>query len=196
MRRLLVVSCFGFMLALMACSNEGGDSKEQSAEQLIKIEIPESYFKFTGETVESNASSLEGLGSEYVSSVNIVEESIQLTATEEQRDNLIERNEETAKNFLTEFSESSEVYSYKESVDYSSLEVYYDEKLAINTQLNAIFGVAAAYGLNQILQGNDEEWTVNIKIYNCHTQKLVVEMDIPQDEVSFGAEEWEKSYEE
>ena len=57
-------------------------------------------------------------------------------------------------------------------------------------EFKCVLGVTVSYGLNQILKYNNPNWSVEIEIINCHTNKQVVKISIPNDSVKIGEEEW------
>ncbi len=48
--------------------------------------------------------------------------------------------------------------------------------------------------LNNILKTNNQDWQVNLKIINCHTNKVVAEGTLPRDTIKYGGLEWNNSY--
>ena len=57
-----------------------------------------------------------------------------------------------------------------------------------------LLGVVAKCGENYILKNNDPNWSYDIEIYNCHTNKLVVSSTVPEPGYSFDDKDWEESY--
>ena len=45
-----------------------------------------------------------------------------------------------------------------------------------------------------MLLNNTTDWNVQIDILNCHNNKPVVSVNIPHEEISYGAKGWEESY--
>ena len=95
---------------------------------------------------------------------------------------------------MAPFFEADPSYSFQGSEDYTEISFYYDEKLSPNLQGTAVFGATVGYAHNYILINNAEDWSVHLKIYNCHTKNIVAEGVLPGDELSFDEKDWEESY--
>ena len=181
----VLLSC----LLLTGCGRAAGP-----AEETMTCLIPDSYFIFTGTDADAETESLKGLGPEYCTSAVRTEEGIEAELTEAQRDRLIERNNEFIRGFLENYAAADSAYTCEEDPEYRKLTFCFDEKIPIMTEMNAVFGTASGYCLNQILLGHQTDWGVEVTICNCHTQKEVISMDLPEEKGSFGPEEWEASY--
>lgn len=163
-------------------------------EEIFTITIPESYFTFTNTQIDENIDSLKKLGNEYITNVKKENNTIILQMTESQKNNLIERNNKYIETLLNNFSNANEKYHYEFNSDFSELTYYFDENLSDTMQIKTVFGVAASYALNNILKTNNQNWSIHIKIINCHTNKTVAEGTIPEDTIKYGKQEWENSY--
>ena len=96
---------------------------------------------------------------------------------------------------LKEFKESNPKYNYEFSKDYSSLKLYFDEKISMNL-FNKIPPTITYTSLNYILLNGSKDWHITWEVINCHTQKTVVSWDIPGSVgSSLSMEDWNKSYE-
>lgn len=169
---------------------------DNMSEQLYIITIPESYLNYSQTSAERAATSYIELGEMYCTTAYVMGKDVVIEVNERQRENLIARNNELIKSFIEPFLESNPKYSYSINEDCTELTYYFDENISTMIQLNAVFGVATGYGLNYILENSDPDWEMHIAIYNCHTNKLVVEGNIPTGGFSYGASEWEASYAE
>lgn len=162
-------------------------------EEIFSIIVPESYFSFTNTQIEENIESLKGLGDEYITSVKKENNTMVMEVTESQKNKLIERNNKYIETLSTDFSNANEKYHYKFNTDFSELTYYFDENISPITQ-GKISAITASYILNNILKTNNQDWKVNLKIINCHTNKVVAEGTLPKDTIKYGELEWNNSY--
>lgn len=160
----------------------------------MTITFPESFFLFTGSDPQESAEGCIELGSEYCTDVRVVEGCMMLEVTQKQRDNLLEQGNDFMETLMAPFYNADPSYSFQGSEDYTEISFYYDEKLPSAVQLQAITGSVSGYAYNYILLNNTGDWSVHLKIYNCHTKNLVVDVELPKDKLSLGDKDWEKSY--
>ena len=189
MRRIL------FFIILVICVMFSGCSQSQQSSSTTEIYIiPNSYFEFTGsEAAEAVESCLE-LGNDFCTDAKEIPEGMQLELTDKQRNNLIQRNDAFADELAQQFTSSNSMYRYISDGSYKKLILYFDENISSVIEVKTILGIASSYGMNYMLQNNTTDWNVQIEIFNCHTNKLVASVNIPDGEISYGAEEWGKSY--
>ncbi len=169
------------------------------AKQAPKTEtyiIPTSYWTYTSTTPEEAVETFYDLGEEYYTDVKIVDEGVQAELTDAQRDRLIQRNNDYIKKLVTEYETYNSEYRYVPDENYQKVDFYFDEKIPNLLHAATVYNVAAGYGLNYILQNNTTDWHVDISIYNCHTDQLVVSINAPYETVSYGPAEWAASYNE
>lgn len=160
----------------------------------IKITIPESYFNFVGSEIDEEIESLKELGNEYFTSVKKVNNAMIIEITENQREKLIERNNEFIETLLKDFSNANKKYRYEVNSDFSELTYYFDENISSTLEFKTILGVTSSYIFNNILRTNNQDWQIHIKIINCHTNKIVAEGTLPKDTIQYGELEWSNSY--
>ncbi len=158
--------------------------------------IPNSYWEYAGSTPEGAVESFHKLGGDYYTDAQVVSEGVQLELTEEQRDNLIRRNNEYHEQIIAEFKSYSDDYRYEPDETYQTVNLYFDEKLPPAANIKTVFMLTSGYGMNYILQNNTTDWNVELCVYNCHTNKLVLSFNAPSEEASCGPEEWRASYSE
>ncbi len=181
------------LLLLVLLLVSGCADKKPKTETYI---IPKSYWDYAGSTLEEAVESFHKLGGDYYTEVKELEDGVQLELTEEQRDNLIRRNDEYHDRIIAEFKSYSDEYRFEPDETYQTVNLYFDEKLPPATNIKTVFMLTAGYGMNYILKNNTTDWNVEFCIYNCHTNKLVVSANIPDEEASCGPEEWKASYNE
>lgn len=178
------------LLIVLAC---GCADKTPKTETYI---IPETFWGYTGTTQEEGVESFDELGEDYCTSAKVVGRDVQVELTEAQRDNLIQRNNDYIAELAEDFEAYNSEYRYVGDENYQKLEFYFDEKIPAILHVKTLFGISGAYGLNYVLENHDTEWQVDMKIYNCHTNKLVVSVKTPYESASYGPEEWKASYAE
>lgn len=133
------------------------------------------------------------MGNEYITSVKKENNTIVIAATEYQKNKLIERNNKYIETLSTDFSNANEKYNYEFNADFSELTYYFDENISPIMQ-GKIGAITASYILNNILKTNNQDWQVNLKIINCHINKVVAEGTLPKDTIKYGELEWNNSY--
>lgn len=170
------------------------DVSQESQENVLKITVPESYFIYTGSDPESEAMACIEMGTDYCTDAWAEEGTMVIELTETQRINFIKRNDEYGAELRTSFLELNENYRFEGSEDYTNITFYCDEKVAIMDLVQAMYGTTSQYALNYVLRNNSSEWCVHIKIVNYHTDKVVAEGDLPNDEITIGTNEWAASY--
>lgn len=180
---LLVVSICG-------CNNV---NKTEIASQFL---IPNSYMEFANRSKEIEAQSYINLGEEYCSDVKIVEEGIILLLNKEQKEKLITRNNKNLQSIKKELMDQNSKYKIDEDSNYKKVSLYFDEKVPTDLQTRLIGFYVCGYAVNSILLSGDTEWSVNIEIINCNTQKMVVSGTPPKETFSYGPKEWKESYNE
>lgn len=185
--RIIAVLCLIIVLA-SGCTN-----KSPKTETYI---IPNSYWEYAGTTAEDAVATFQKLGEEYYTDVKVVDEGVQVELTEQQRDNLIERNNKYNAQLIADFKAHDNNYRYEPDENYQKLELYFDEKIPPFLHVKTVYNLTAGYGMNYILKNNTTDWNVEICVYNCHTNKLVVSADAPYETVTCGPEEWKASYDE
>ncbi len=158
--------------------------------------IPNSYWTYTSTTTEEAVETFHKLGDDYYTEVKIVDEGVQVELTEQQRDKLVQRNNDYIEKLVADYKAYNSEYWYVPDENYQKLAFYFDEKIPNLLHAATVYNLAAGYGLNYILLNNTTEWGVDISIYNCHTNKLVVSIDAPYETVSYGPAEWKASYDE
>ena len=181
----LMLLSFAF---LCGCSND-------VAEETKTYIFPESYFVYTGTDAADQAEAMTELGEEFCTSAEAVGNSVKLELTDVQRDNMIKRNSDYAESLVNHLLKENKEYSYTGDDSYKKLDFYYDENASLMAEMFAIRGVSSCYAYNQILLNNTEDWNVEITIYNCHTNKVVVHANLPSEiDTTWNAEDWANSY--
>ncbi len=184
----IIAALFLLIVLASGCTN----SKPETETYII----PNSYWTYTSTTTEEALDTFYELGSDYYTDVKAVDEGVQVELTEQQRDNLIQRNNDYIDKLVSDYEAYSSDYRYVPDENYQKVAFYFDEKIPPMLHAATVYNVAAGYGLNYILLHNTTEWGVEISIYNCHTDQLVVSIDAPHETVSYGPAEWEASYNE
>ncbi len=116
-----------------------------------------------------------------------------LIVTQEQFGNLQRDNEQKMQKIRDDLSAINMGYWLEESGDYTSFKLYCDENIPVLLNLITLQGLSGYYAVAQVLQGN-EDWSVEITVVNCHTNKTVAQFRYPGETGSYGAEEWAESY--
>ena len=185
----IIVLLFGYILS--GC----GQTSPSSVETELYI-LPNSYLKFSGMEVDEAVESCLELGNEYCTEAKAIPEGLQLELTQEQLDNLVLKNNHFIDELARKLTDSNNLYKYEPDENYQTLTLYFDENISGLLQIKTILGIASSYAMNYMLINHVSDWKIKIEIYNCHTNKLVCSVNIPGEEVTYGAKEWEESYKE
>ena len=182
-----------FMTMILSLVFLCGCSAEKTEEVKTYI-VPESYFTYTGTDPAEDVEFMNGKGAEYSMSAKVSEGNLVLELTDSQRDAFVQRNNEFIDQLANSLLSTSEYYKFVKDENYKKVDFYFDELASPMAQVQAVFGAASGYRLNQILINNTTDWHVEVNIYNCHTGKAVMSVVIPEGEASYGQEEWINSY--
>ena len=189
MKRIIFPITLVIFCIISGCSqSQPNDSKTE-----IYI-IPNSYFEFTGSEIDEAVKSCLELGNDFCTNAKEIPEGMQLELTDEQLNNFVQRNDNFVDELSKQFTSSNSMYKCVLDESYEKLTLYFDENISSTLQVKMILGIVSNYGMNYMLLNNTTDWNVQIEIFNCHTDKPVVSVNIPDEEISYGAKEWEESY--
>lgn len=74
---------------------------------------------------------------------------------------------------MKKFTQSNKLYRYKIAKDYSSIQLYFDEKISEDVYYQLLSASINFTSLNSILL-NGKDWHLTWQVINCHTNKTVV----------------------
>lgn len=198
-------------IALCGCSRMGqaprtddtekpGETTEteqnEETEEAEEYLIPENYLNFYGGTAEELAGDFRDLGAEYCTEAETTEEGVKLWLTEEQRDSLIQRNEENMNSQIAPYLAENEAYELVPDPSWHKMTLYFDEELPEDEAGRLMTAGISTYILNQILQDHTSEWSLEVTVYNCHTGKVAMSVNLPEETAYLDDEAWAASYEE
>lgn len=181
----------GLLIAVLILCSGGCAGEPADGEQLTEIIIPQSYLQFTGADADDTAEAYR----EYCEESEIRESDVVLKVTDEQKDDIIEMNQDFIDRTLSDFKDENPEYSYELAEDYNRIVYAYDENIDNVLQAQLLMGVTSMYALNGIIKNNIVDWSVEITIENCHTGKIVAHGELPENTLTFGENEWRESYE-
>ena len=184
--------CFIFILLVFSSCVTQVDNQSDTISTII---IPRSMLQFTGIEQDEYIESFYSNYNDIYTEVKAEGEDIVVSMTEPQRQNFIKQIERIIDNSLEDYYNNNPKYKFHGSSDYKKAEFYYDEKLSFSGEGLALIGVVGEYGLMQLLTDNTGDWNVEVKVYNCHTGKLVGEGTAPHERLGWTSEDWSKSYE-
>ena len=79
--------------------------------------------------------------------------------------------------------------------NYQSITFSYDENISERLETTVLGAVFAKYAYLYVLEYKDPNWKIHLQIYNCHTNKLVIEGDLEKERISWSQDDWARSYE-
>lgn len=191
MKKRLFFIIFLICITLIGCNVNHQENIEKI--EVKEYLLPNSFIEFSGGEKAEQVKSFIEKGEDYCTDVTEDPEGIILHLTPSQKEIIIKDNKEFVDSLITDFSSSNSEYKCLIDDTRNTLSLYYDENIDPGLQIKTILGIASMMAFNDILENRTTEWSVKIEIINCHTNKEVVSVTIPQEEVSFGAKEWEES---
>ena len=158
----------------------------------IKLQRSRSrHLDFTGNDAEETAEDYKA----YCTDAVVQDGNVVLEVNEQQKQEILEMNQDFIDDALEDFQEENSQYSYELKDDFSGVVYRYDESIESGVQAKMLMGVTSMYALNGIIESGNSEWSVEVTIENCHTGNAVAQGVLPDDSITFGQEEWEASYE-
>ena len=173
--------------------NHGGnneDRKDAVDEQTEEITIPASLLKFSSSDLQDNIEAF----SDYCTSVRQSGDDMIIEVTPEQKETLIQMHEDNIREVMDDMVEADPSYSCELDEDYSRVVYRYDENIDGILQAKVLLSLTTSYALKGIMETGNPDWHIHAEIVNCHTGATVVEGTLPDEEINFGPDEWDKSY--
>lgn len=193
MKKIAAILLMAVMM-LTACAPRGQhvpSDNDTEEDKVTEITIPASYLDFTGNDAEETAEDYKA----YCTDAAVQDGNVVLEVNEQQKQEILEMNQDFIDDALEDFQEENSQYSYELKDDFSGVVYRYDESIESGVQAKMLMGVTSMYALNGIIESGNSEWSVEVTIENCHTGNVVAQGVLPDDSISFGQEEWETSYE-
>lgn len=193
MKKIATILLMAVMM-LTACAPRGqhvSSDNDTEEDKVTEITIPASYLDFTGNDAEETAEDYKA----YCTDATVQDGNVVLEVNEQQKQEILEMNQDFIDDALEDFQEENSQYSYELKDDFSGVVYRYDESIESGVQAKMLMGVTSMYALNGIIESGNSEWSVKVTIENCHTGNVVAQGVLPDDSISFGQEEWETSYE-
>ena len=193
MKKIAAILLMAVMM-LTACAPRGQhvpSDNDTEEDKVSEITIPASYLEFTGNDAEETAEDYKA----YCTDATVQDGNVVLEVNEQQKQEILEMNQDFIDDALEDFQEENSQYSYELRDDFSGVVYRYDESIESGVQAKMLMGVTSMYALNGIIESGNSEWSVKVTIENCHTGNVVAQGVLPDDSISFGQEEWETSYE-
>lgn len=193
MKKIATILLMAVMM-LTACAPKGQhvpSDNDTEEDKVSEITIPASYLEFTGNDAEETAEDYKA----YCTDATVQDGNVVLEVNEQQKQEILEMNQDFIDDALEDFQEENSQYSYELKDDFSGVVYRYDESIESGVQAKMLMGVTSMYALNGIIESGNSEWSVEVTIENCHTGNVVAQGVLPDDSISFGQEEWETSYE-
>ena len=182
------------MLSLFGCGNT------KTVEETRKVVIPYNLSSISGVGEDDDLNDMINTLNEEKKYCNKAylnkNKDIVMISTNKQIKKYVSDNKNIIDRGLKELKKSNSEYSYEMSKDYSSVKLYFDEKISMNLFYEISTATITYTSLNYILLNGSKDWHITWEVINCHTQKTVVSWDIPGSVgSSFSMEDWNKSYE-
>lgn len=193
MKKIATILLMAVMM-LTACAPKGQhvpSDNDTEEDKVSEITIPASYLEFTGNDAEETAEDYKACCTD----ATVQDGNVVLEVNEQQKQEILEMNQDFIDDALEDFQEENSQYSYELKDDFSGVVYRYDESIESGVQAKMLMGVTSMYALNGIIESGNSEWSVKVTIENCHTGNVVAQGVLPDDSISFGQEEWETSYE-
>lgn len=190
---IILIICF-VLIGCKGKSPEDGISVASENEEAEEYSIPKSFILFGTSTVSDFVESAKEEGDDYCTDVKETPDGAILYLTETQKNKLIAENIEFLEEVTEHFLSADENYKCELDDENLKLRLYYDENIDPGLQIKTIMGIVSMAAFNHIINEKTTDWKMDVEIYNCHSNNLVVSVCLPEEEVSFGEEEWRLSY--
>lgn len=171
-------------------------NKEEKVNE--KYFLPHSLVAISGRSADDLANQFEETGKVEKIVVNdsgTDHDSITMYITKEQKEFWIKSRKELLDEYNKKISAYNPKYHIEYSYDCTNLSLYYDADLNTHKVAEFLYLSQFLCGMYQVLNGiNNDDWNVNICIYNSKTGKLVASGS-SNDGVSYEEEDWVRSEE-
>ena len=184
------LTCLLAGLLLLSCTAcTGGDKVPPGCEKVV---IPESYYEYFGDTPADDVKSLRSLGSDYCTKAYRKNGGVIMMMTPEQKKNLLFRNASWIESYQKSFLRENDAYKIRIAEDYTYMEFDYDAELDDTTQQEVVQALSYFCVLDQLIGKGGPDWSLEIRIRNCHTGAEVADVTIPGQPLNFSKADWEK----
>ena len=167
--------------------------------QIIEIYLPHSLVAASGRNADILASEFKETNKVCKIVVNdsgTDKDSITMSLTLEQKQWWLKSRKELLDDLNEKMSQYDSDYHITYDDECTELSLYYDLKVDANKVAEFKYIAEFLCGMYQVLNGvNDDNWNVNINIYNSKTKKLVTSGS-SVDGLSYEAEDWIRSEKE
>ena len=187
LKKITLILTVCLLLICTACSSTSYNDNET-----IQVVIPASLLELTGSDPERTTEGYQ----ERFQNAELVDGDIFIEATQQQLDDEIQSNNEFILEIIEELTDYNPNYKCEVAEDYNKIIYQFDENISISVSNKLLLGVTSMCALNGIFSGHGSDWSIYIVIKNYHTGNIVSEGTFPHDDLSFGSDEWEASYNE
>ena len=194
-RMICTLLCLCILFCFSSCAkNTVSDILPTNAE-VYEIIIPNSLLSISGISELEYIASFDNETHDVYTDVQLVDDEVILYLTDIQRQNLINQVKDTIDIILEDYYQCNTNYSFIGDDDYKSITFIYDENISENLETKVLGAVFAKYAYLNVLEQKDPNWKIHLQIYNCHTNKLVIEGDLEKERISWSQDDWARSYE-
>lgn len=182
------------LITALTLSMSGCTKTRSSANDTV--EIPASYYEFFGDTPADDVEAVQALGPAFCTRCYRSNGGMVMKLSPRQRENLRSKYLSWIHYYTDELESAGENYQVIGSKDYRVLTLVFDEKLDVNSTNELVQGLSYYYVLNQLLDGAGENWSLDLRIKNCNTGKLVAKVKIPEQNIDFSGADWDRGIDE
>lgn len=194
-RMICTLLCLCILFCFSSCAkNTVSDILPTNAE-VYEIIIPDSLLNISGISELEYIASFDNETHDVYTDVQLVDDEVILYLTDIQRQNLINQVKDTIDIILEDYYQSNPDYKFMGDKNYQSITFSYDENISERLETTVLGAVFAKYAYLNVLEHKDPNWKIHLQIYNCHTNKLVIEGDLEKERVSWSQDDWARSYE-
>lgn len=194
-RMICTLLCLCILFCFSSCAkNTVSDTLPTNAE-VYEIIIPNSLLSISGISELEYIASFDNETHDVYTDVQLIDDEVILYLTDTQRQNLINQVKDTIDIILEDYYQCNTNYSFIGDDDYKSITFIYDENISESLETKVLGAVFAKYAYLNVLEHKDPNWKIHLQIYNCHTNKLVIEGDLEKERVSWSQDDWARSYE-
>lgn len=175
---------FCSLLCLTGC---GIKTKDPDCGTPLTSVIPADYFEFIGSTAKEQAEDLKPYGSAKV----LENGDLEIITTKDRQEQVIRLHQEEADEIIDRFLAADEDYTYLYVGVDNSYTFGYSPDIDPMLQAQVLYMVPALHTFDTMLTTGNPFWQIHIKVVNCETGDTVAEATLPEETLTFTAEDWQ-----
>ncbi len=212
MRKILAVMLSVAMIFVMtACAGDSTEENGDGNQDLTEYRFSSTYVLVLRDKDEEDILNYDqavedvfGIDAQYGQEAHLEDNFLFIKATVEQKNALIDHNDELLKQFSEQLSQKNEAYKVEYSKDYSAMKIHMDyeefEKAFSGGEMFDfgldIMSVTSLVLANRVLSNADSSDCIEVEIINADSGFVVNKGLFPYESINMTYEDWQKSQSE